>query len=99
MTAHGPLQQALMSQPVQPPAEPVPRGHGKHQPEVAGSARQQEPLLQRQRQLLGEALPHKPIDHDRVAVTNKPDRFGGGDDLVPHRTAGQRFRGDPHGSS
>ena len=88
-----------MSQPVKPPAKPVPRGHGKHQPEVVGSARQQEPLLQRQRQLLGEALPHKPIDHDRVAVTNKPHRFGGGDDLVPNRTAGQRFRGDPHGSS
>ena len=85
-----------MGQPVQPPAEPVSRGHGKHQPEVAGSTRQQEPLLQRQRQLLGEALPHKPLDHDRVAVTDKPYRLGGGDDLVPHRTAGQTFRGDPH---
>ena len=50
MTAHGPVQQALMGQPVQPPAEPVPRGHGKHQPQIAGSTRQQEPLLQRQRE-------------------------------------------------
>ena len=96
MTAHGPVQQALVGQPIQPPAEPVPRGHGKDQPEVAGSARQQEPLFQCYRQLLGEALPHKPFDHNRVAVMDKPHRLGGGDDLVPHRTGGQSFRGDTH---
>ena len=39
--------------------------------EVARGARQQETLLQRQRQLLGEALPDEPLDHDRVAVTDQ----------------------------
>jgi hypothetical protein len=97
MTAHGPLEQALVAEPVQPATLPVSRRDGKHQPEVAGSARQQETLLQRQRQLLGEALPHEPLDHDPVAVTDKPHRLGGGDDLVPDRRAGQRFRGDAHG--
>ena len=88
MATHGPLEQALVAQPVQPATLPVPLGDGKHEREIAGGAGLQETLLQRQRQLLGETLTHEPFDHDRVAVPYQPHRLGGRDDLVPHRRAG-----------
>ena len=57
-------------------------------------AGQQETLLQRQRQLLAEALSHEPLDHHRVAITNEPYRLGSGHHLVPDfDSAGKGFRG------
>jgi hypothetical protein len=39
-----------------------------------GGAGQQETLLQRQRQLLGEALSHKPLDYHLVPGSVPPER-------------------------
>jgi hypothetical protein len=88
VATHGPLEQALVTQPVQPATLAVPRGDREHQREVAGGTGLQKTLLQRERQLLGEALPHEPFNHNGIAVTYESHRLGGGDDLVPHRRAG-----------
>ena len=59
-----------MSQPVKPAALPVTRGDGEQQVQVFWGAGQQETLLQRQRQLLGEALSHEPL-----TTTESPSRM------------------------
>ena len=86
-----------MRQPVQPATLPVTRGDGEHQVQVLGGGGQQETLLQRQRQLLGEALSHEPLDHHRVAIANEPYRLGGGHHLVPDfGSPGKGFSGQHH---
>ena len=95
MTAHGPPEQAFVASRSSPRPCRFPEATVNTSPRSRG-APQQEALLQRQRQLLGEALPHKPLDHNPVAVPDKQHRLGGSEFLlltdVPDKDGG-----DAHG--
>ena len=64
-----------MSQSIQPATLPIPGRDTEHERQIVGGAGHQESLLQCQRQLLGEALPHEPFHSHRVAVTDETHRF------------------------
>ena len=85
VTAHRPLDQAVVSQPVKPAALPVTRGDGEQQVQVFWGRRS-----------AGNAAP-TPASATRrstVAITNEPYRLGGGHHLVPDfGSAGKGFRG------
>jgi hypothetical protein len=96
VSTDGPLQQAFVAQPVRPSPLPIALCNSECQRQIPRGARLQKSRLQRQGQLLGEALPGETFHNDGVAVAHQRDSLRGGDDLVRRGQARHGLAGKLH---